>query len=66
MYGGTVLGCAIWTVGNSDPVGRWPDTTDWEAISRDVDRRRRKGLTRPTPSFQPGTGASKRRSGAME
>ncbi|MEK6288016.1 MAG: ankyrin repeat domain-containing protein [Acidobacteriota bacterium] len=32
-YGGTVLGCAIWAVGQSDPVYRWPDSdTDWLAI----------------------------------
>lgn len=32
-YGGTVLGCLIWAVGNSDPVYRWPDSdTDWPAI----------------------------------
>jgi ankyrin repeat protein len=32
-YGGTVLSCAIWAVGNSDPVYRWPDAdTDWAVI----------------------------------
>lgn len=32
-YGGTVLGCATWAVGHSDPVYRWPDTdTDWVTI----------------------------------
>jgi ankyrin repeat protein len=32
-YGGTVLGCALWAVSNSDPVYRWPDSdTDWAAI----------------------------------
>lgn len=32
-YGGTVLGCAIWAVANSDPAYRWPDAeTDWAAI----------------------------------
>jgi ankyrin repeat protein len=32
-FGGTVLGCAIWAVGNSDLVYRWPDSdTDWLAI----------------------------------
>jgi len=32
-YGGTVLGCAIWAVGNTDLAYRWPDSdTDWAAI----------------------------------
>ncbi len=32
-YGGTVLGCLIWAVGNSDPVYRWPDPdADWAVI----------------------------------
>lgn len=36
-YGGTVLGCLIWAVGNSDKVYCWPDSdTDWEAIVRMV------------------------------
>ena len=34
-YGGTVLGCLIWAVANSDPAYRWPDPdTDWAAIVR--------------------------------
>ena len=34
-FGGTVLGCAIWAVGNSDAVYRWPDSdTDWLTIVR--------------------------------
>jgi hypothetical protein len=32
-FGGTALGCAIWAVGNSDPIYRWPEKhTDWVVI----------------------------------